>query len=593
MKFTRVKKTVLGLLLLFLFSVHPFHLSAAFLIQSNVIIAQHPFDTVNKVTKANRCEAATIHYKRHYRHIPEAIAMKYLDQLSVMARDLNDKALESVVFDLKADYYAVNKLFNNLSIAYYQKAIDFATDNNLALEKAVYLHHEGMFYANFKHNTAACLFFLKSQEAFRDIGFDKVPNIGSYYSQVAEFYYNLGDYANAKIQLQESLKYKIKTPRERIGIENTLALIYRSNHQYQQALNYFNRALNLARQNKDTVWIGIATGNIGSVYLMLNQYEKALPYIQTDYNQSLKYGEKINATIALLRLVKINLLKNNVKQGLKQLDTAQILIHNSPVPVLNLETDILDLRAIFYEKMGLPATALEFRKKYEIAKDSLTKQNNVAAVEVVKMQYVIGKKLAEETRLKTQAKVETVARDTVFIVFFLLLVILVLVYNRQTLKIQKDKEILRSEKLRVDDELKYTGMKLRSYTENLRKNNMLIDSFKEQIEQLKIKNADAAVVGHLEELMQAHIMTDDNWLEFKKIFLKVYPNFFFDIKKQFSSLSESDIRLLTLLKLQSTNKEIANMLGITVEGVKKAKQRLKKKMNLESRITIEETILKI
>ncbi len=82
-------------------------------------------------------------------------------------------------------------------------------------------------------------------------------------------------------------------------------------------------------------------------------------------------------------------------------------------------------------------------------------------------------------------------------------------------------------------------------------------------------------------------------MEFKKIFLKVHPNFFFKLKKNFYYLSEGDVRLLTLIKLQSSNKEMANMLGITIEGVKKAKQRLRKKMNLDEDTTIEEAILKI
>ncbi len=233
------------------------------------------------------------------------------------------------------------------------------------------------------------------------------------------------------------------------------------------------------------------------------------------------------------------------------------------------------------------------RKQYQSIKDSLNRQNNIAAVEVVRMQYVINKQQDEETRLKAQAKLKATQRNTAFIVSFLLLVITGLVYSRQTLKTRKDKELLRSEKLRVDEELQYTEMKLSAYTENLHKNNLLIETFKEQIEQLKHKDADSAVIAHLEELMQAHIMTDGSWLEFKKIFLKVYPNFFFGIKKNFLSLSETDMRLLTLIKLQLTNKEIANMLGITVEGVKKAKQRLRKKMNLEDDISIEEAISKL
>jgi hypothetical protein len=291
--------------------------------------------------------------------------------------------------------------------------------------------------------------------------------------------------------------------------------------------------------------------------------------------------------------VKINLVNNKTQLALKQLDTAELLIQNRPAAALNLRVDILDLKAQCYDKMGLFAKSLIFRNKYEAAKDSLTIQNNIAAVDVVKMQYVIGKQLAEESKLKAKAKVEANERNAVFIILFLLLIITVLVYSRQALKTKKDKELLRTEKLRVDEELKYTALKLDNYTENLRKNNKLIESFKQQIEHLKSKNADNAVVEHLEELMQAHIMTDSNWMEFKKIFLKVYPNFFFNLKKSFLHLSEGDIRLLTLIRLQSSNKEMANMLGITLEGVKKAKQRLRKKMNLDDNTTIEDAILKI
>jgi tetratricopeptide (TPR) repeat protein len=551
---------------------------------------KHPFDTINRVKKEYRVDVATSFYKNNYRHIDEKLAMTYLDQLTAMAHQYDDKVLESLVFDLKADYYAINRKFNNLSINYYNKAANFAKENNLTLQTAIYLHHAGMFYSNFKHNTKACIYFLKAQEEFKKVGFENVPNMAGYYAQVADFYYHLGDYTNAKLQLYEALKYDISNAREKVSIINTLGLICRNSNQYPQALNNFNKAFNIALTSRDTVWMGILKGNIGSIYFLQGDYNKALPYIQTDYAQSLKYGEKINAAIALLRLVKIDLANKEIAHGLKQLANADTLIHNNPVYVLNLRANILDLKAQFYEEMGLTAKALNYKKMYELANDSLVAQNNIAAVEVVKMQYVISKQQAEENRLITQANIKATQRNTVFMVFCLLLIISILLYSRQALKIKKDKQLLLSEKRRVDDELKYTEMKLKAYTENFRKNNDLIDTFKEQIEFLKNKNADSAVVNHLEELMQAHIMTDDSWTEFKKIFLKVYPNFFFGIKNTFSHLSETDIRLLTLIKLQSSNKEMANMLGVTVEGVKKAKQRLRKKMNLDEQVGIEDAI---
>jgi tetratricopeptide (TPR) repeat protein len=552
-------------------------------------ITAHPFDSLDRIPSEQRVYVATAIYKKHFRRIPEALAMAYLDQLAGIARRLDDKALESVVFDLKADYYAVHLKFNDKSIAYYQQAIDFATENRLRLYVAIYLHHEGLFYYNVKQNTTACLYFLKAQEIFKEIGFERVPYMLGYFSQVADFYYHLGDYANAEIQLQQALKYPVNVPRDKITIINTLGLIKRNNKQYKQALVYFNNALALSKQSRDTAWVGITTGNIGSVYFSLGDYEKAVPAIMVDYKQSLHYGEDINATLALLRLVKINLIKENISLCLKQLDTAETLTKNSPVPVLNIKADIYDLRAQCYEKLQQPAIALAFRKKYELAKDSLAVQNNIAAVEVVKMQHAMGRQRGRDNRLKTEAQ----QRDALFIILLLMVVILILLYSRKALKSRKNTELMRSEKRRVDEELKYTAMKLQTYTEHIRKNNKLIDSFKEQIDQLKNKNADSSVVMHLEELMQAHIMTDANWLEFKKIFMKVYPDFLFNLKKNFRNLSESDIRLLTLIKLQSSNREMANMLGITPEGIKKAKQRLRKKMELSADMNVEDVISKL
>jgi DNA-binding CsgD family transcriptional regulator len=45
--------------------------------------------------------------------------------------------------------------------------------------------------------------------------------------------------------------------------------------------------------------------------------------------------------------------------------------------------------------------------------------------------------------------------------------------------------------------------------------------------------------------------------------------------------SKSEVRLISLLKMNMTSKEIADIMGISDSGVKKARYRLRKKMNLE------------
>ena len=91
--------------------------------------------------------------------------------------------------------------------------------------------------------------------------------------------------------------------------------------------NILIHALQLAKKSKDSIWVAIATGNIGSVYFMQKNYAAAIPYIKTDYVQSVKFGEKVNGAIALVRIATINADKKNYTLALKQVDTAEKLFN--------------------------------------------------------------------------------------------------------------------------------------------------------------------------------------------------------------------------------------------------------------------------
>ncbi len=60
----------------------------------------------------------------------------------------------------------------------------------------------------------------------------------------------------------------------------------------------------------------------------------------------------------------------------------------------------------------------------------------------------------------------------------------------------------------------------------------------------------------------------------------VHPEFFTEIQSRFPQLSASDLRMLALLKLNLNSKEIAGILNISPDSVKKSRYRLRKKMEL-------------
>ena len=555
--------------------------------QGKVPISAKIFDQLRNVSAANRVRFADSVYKNTFRKTDPATAMAALDKLRQLSINLNDKPLECAVFDMRADYYSVNRGFNSISTAYYRNAIGFARENKMLLETGIYLNNMGTYLFISKQYAPACGYYLRSEEVFNDIGYENVPGIYNYLFRVALFYYSLGDYDNARINLEQALKYAPYHSRDRITIVNTIGLIYRNNKQYGQAVNYFNLALATAIANKDTVWIGIAKGNIGSVYFMQGLYKKARPLIETDYTTSLKYNEPVNAALALLRLAKINIDSKNTAVAGRELDTIKLLTKDTKEDVLTLLDDYDNLRSQLYEQTGDAVQALVYRKRYELDRDSLVSRNNIAAVERVKLRYEADKRIAELNRAKARERVQSVEIKAGIAVLILLVVISQLLYNRQRLASKKDKELLMAEKKVVDEELRFADIALRGFTENLQQKNLLIEKFKTEIEQLNKRTTGNENAGQLEKLLHEHIMTDQNWNDFKKLFSKVYPGFFVNISKQYPHLSATDTRLLALIKLGLNNAEMANMLGITVEGIKKAKQRLRKKIDIQSVEVIE------
>ncbi len=559
------------------------------------------FDTLIQTPERERVKLARDIYKKEFRRTDSATTFKAFAELLAIAGNLNDKILETWIYDFHADYFSVNRGFNAFSPVYHQKAIDLAIRNDLPAEIAIHTHKKGMFYNTFKHYVEAYRYIMDGYSLFREAGFENVPDISNYLHATANFLYHVDDFETAQPILLEAIESKPAAVAEEVNMTNTLALTYRRSGDDDKALTYFSRALSLATAHQDSVWMGIISGNIGMVYYDRRQYDQALPELLLDYRLSLKGGEIFSAGSALLTVVKCYLVKDNLHEAILLLTEAKPLVKN--VDQLELWIYYYEDMALLFEKKNQSKDALVYWKKFEEAKDSLAVINNLAAVNRVKLKWEMDKHAAQIDQLKTEARMEVLKRNSFIAGLMLLMVIAVLIYNRQVLKNKKEKELfekqealLQSEKNRAEEELRHADHALERYTENLRQKNELIEEFKAEIEYLHLQLGeppDREKILHLEKLMRAHIMTDETWDEFKKLFEKVHAGFLFRLREKFIQATETDIRLLTLIKLGLSNREMANMLGVTTEAIKKSRQRLRKKINLPEHLSLEEVVITI
>jgi DNA-directed RNA polymerase specialized sigma24 family protein len=94
-------------------------------------------------------------------------------------------------------------------------------------------------------------------------------------------------------------------------------------------------------------------------------------------------------------------------------------------------------------------------------------------------------------------------------------------------------------------------------------------------------------------LLESSLSKEDDWEDFKEKFEELNPSFLKHLIDKHSDLSKSEIRLLTLIRIDYSQKEIAGMLNIAADSVKKARSRVRKKMNIAENIRLKEYLQKL
>ncbi len=142
----------------------------------------------------------------------------------------------------------------------------------------------------------------------------------------------------------------------------------------------------------------------------------------------------------------------------------------------------------------------------------------------------------------------------------------------------QERQIAKTKLMAAQKQLELKTQELQSFSNSIREKNKLIEEFEKQIEESQA--ALPQKQENLQQLSKAIILTEEDWEDFKALFEEVHPNFFFTLKQDNPELTNAEMRLVALLKLKLSNKEIAGMLGISPDSVVKTKYRLKKKLSI-------------
>ncbi|WP_278009807.1 hypothetical protein [Flavobacterium gyeonganense] len=227
-----------------------------------------------------------------------------------------------------------------------------------------------------------------------------------------------------------------------------------------------------------------------------------------------------------------------------------------------------------------PGKELLLRRQLKQIEEYLLKTNGNTVLQ--RSYWLIQKKKYENDTNKIRLELEQGEKIKIILILIsvLTIVLSLITYSYLNKKLHTKKIKLENDRLLFEKKLNDASSDINTYAEYLKNKNKQISILENELEE--IKNSSSIYQEEekikLLEILNSHLMTDENWNAFKREFIKQHGDFYNTVMENFPELKESNLKIIMLQKLDYNNYEISSLLGVTVDAIKKSKQRLKKKL---------------
>lgn len=447
---------------------------------------------------------------------------------------------------------------------------------------------------------------------------DKKQSIAEVHSSLGTTYYFAHQPQKAMQEQQTAMSIYMKLNDSK-GIARTLTRIghlYEKEKKLERALQLHNRALVYSRKKSDPIILSEIYENIGSVYEDQEMFNKALDYYRLAYSLNhTQNGDE--ARITIINNIgdcyrKMGRFKEAIRFTQQALREARLSDNQ-----YEERSALRDLSKFYTLKKEYQLSAKYLDSAYQLT-ESIYTDEGAQQVALLSTFYELEQK---DRRIEILDKNKRNAKllgwiylQTALIVCILLFVIiwrqrvrlknerrnqkaqeLVVETKQKLMQMELDNAWLRESKLSSDlqnqyllerelqQELQLRSQSLSSHTLQLIEKNGLLETLQQAL--LKAIKAEGAEknkqLREVSRQIDFSFHRDRDWSNFEHFFAQVHTSFYDKLKTHLPDISRTEQRLCALIKLKLESKEIAIILGITVDSLRIARYRLKKRLKLD------------
>ena len=289
--------------------------------------------------------------------------------------------------------------------------------------------------------------------------------------------------------------------------------------------------------------------------------------------------------------------KGNYAKGLGLLDESMQIAQE--LGMAEYFHEISKIKSELLEKVPNYQEALATYKDYARQKDSLLTEKKNSRIAELQTIYETEKKDKEIAILEKDAALSKIRIYGMSAGLIVLLFIGFLLLNQQKMKREKDREIFDQRQQIQEQQLQVAHMEreqmaqeLNSQVLNFCRKNEFLQGLRSEMQSLTDEQKSREIKNLIRKI-ELDLKADHDWESFLQSFSQVHPGFTYSLTQRYEGITPNEIRLASLMRMNLSGKEIAAMLNISADGVKKARHRLRKKLGLEPEINLQDFLLRL
>ncbi len=534
--------------------------------------------------------------------------IKLIEQIEILGKCLSERQQNDTIFyeylNLKTTYFLRQNMLDSVEI-YFQKSIAL---NDKLNDKDIQLSIEftrGLVFQKRKQIVEAIKLYQKILPAVH----------------------------NSKNKVMES------------QLLHNLATVYIDLHQYEASISYIEKAQRLILESTDFLSQGKISMQLADLCLQTKRFEQAEQAAKQaqqafrkaklkDYTRAatirMAFAQKkqgmvmslffLDTLIAYLPDIRTG-ISGKITKSTAYVELANLLILSKHQLVLaeqllqeaypicedlKLSTNMSNIFYAYAKLYNLKKSydkAEEYYEKYIILKDSTVQNGSRLQLNGLKILHDVEQQDYQIQSLEQQQQVSNLSIIILVIslVFLAILAVFIRILLQQKIKIAQKKIVeqsntienqmlsnsqLETENDKLESENDAKTRVLATSTLHIIQKNELIKQLNHEISPLLRESELSDELKKQLTIIRGNIRDNDffetSWDNFRQHFEQVHPSFFDNIKQKFPHLTPNDLRHCAYIRMGLSRKEIAMLMNTSIDAVKMARNRLKKKLLLKA-----------